>query len=244
MSTNDERSGPDHDGAEGKGPSEISVWERPIGRRAFLGTVFTGLGALVLMSRSGGLTRAVSKVTESVKPGGAWRIYAVQSPMPVFNPATFTLKIGGEVENPIELSWDEVLSWPSVKKTSDFHCVTGWSVMDARWQGILPREIIDRVKPTSKAAYVSMLSLEEPYVDQVTIEQFLYKENLLAYRLDEEPLSREMGSPLRMILPEMYGYKGVKWLKELRFDSEMQLGYWEQRGYDVDAYVGKSNGRA
>jgi DMSO/TMAO reductase YedYZ molybdopterin-dependent catalytic subunit len=223
-------------------PTELTVWERQIGRRGFLGTVFTGLGALVLLSRASGVTRVVSKVTESVKPDGGWRIYAVQSPMPVFEPDTYTLKISGEVEHPMELTWDEVRDWPSTKTTADFHCVTGWSVMDVQWEGILPSEIIDRVKPTTNAKFVSMLSLEEPYVDQVSMEQFLHADNVLAHTMDGEPLTREHGSPLRMVLPQMYGYKGVKWVKELRFDSEMQLGYWEQRGYDADAYVGNSNG--
>ena len=223
-------------------PAEVSAWQRPIGRRAFLGTVFTGLGALVLRSRSSGVSRAVSKVTESVKSGGGWRIYAVQNPMPVFDPVSYTLRVTGEVANPIELSWDEVEAWMSTSRTSDFHCVTGWSVLDVRWKGILPKEIIERVQPTSKAKFVSMLSLEEPYVDQVTMEQFLHEENLLAHTMDGKPLTREHGSPLRMVLPQMYGYKGVKWVKELRFDTKQMPGYWEQRGYDVDAYVGNSNG--
>jgi len=223
-------------------PTELTPWERPIGRRAFIGTVFTGIGALVLLSRATGVTRALDKVTEAVKPGGGWRIYAVQSPMPVFDPKSFTLKIGGEVENPIELSWDEVSEWMSHKKTSDFHCVTGWSVMDVRWEGILPKDIIDRVKPKKSAKFVTMKSLEEPYVDQVSMEQFLHSDNVLAHTMDGEPLTREHGSPLRMVMPQMYGYKGVKWLNELRFDTKMELGYWEVRGYDADAYVGKSNG--
>ncbi|MCW2926578.1 MAG: molybdopterin-dependent oxidoreductase [Thermoleophilia bacterium] len=224
------------------GPAEVSAWERPIGRRAFLATVASGIGALFVLSRFGDVTRAVSRVTESVKPGGGWRIYAVESPMPVFEPDDFTLKITGEVENPVELSWDEVQSWASNRLTSDFHCVTGWSVMDVKWQGILPSEIIERVKPKPSAKFVSMLSLERSYMDQVTMEQFTVEGNVLAHTMDGLPLTREHGSPLRMVLPEMYGYKGVKWVRELRFDSEMMPGYWEQRGYDVDAYVGRSNG--
>lgn len=232
---------PDREDASER-PREVSAWERPIGRRAFLGVVATGIGAMALLSRSNGLNRAISRVTESVKPGGSWRIYAVSSPMPVFDPSTYTLKIGGEVERPLELDWDEVMSLPSTSNVSDFHCVTGWSVSDVRWTGISPAEIVRRVRPTSRARYVTMTSLEDPYVDQVTIDQFLHDQNLLAHSMDGAPLSRAHGSPLRMVLPQMYGYKGVKWVKELRFDAEMSLGYWEQRGYDTDAYVGNSNG--
>ena len=225
-------------------PAEVAAWERPIGRRAFLATIAAGLGGLALLSRSNGITRAVSKVTEAAAGDGGWRIYAVESPMPEFDPASYTLRISGAVEEPIELSWDEVQEWMSSRRTSDFHCVTGWSVMDVKWDGILPKEIIDRVRPKPEATHVSMLSLERSYMDQVTIEQFLHEENVLAHSMDGEPLTREHGSPLRMVLPEMYGYKGVKWVRELRFDTKQIAGYWERRGYDVDAYVGNSNGIA
>ncbi|MCW2923915.1 MAG: molybdopterin-dependent oxidoreductase [Thermoleophilia bacterium] len=223
-------------------PTELTGWERPIGRGAFLATVLTGLGALTLLSRASGLSRAVTNVTSAVKPGGSWRIYAVASPLPKFDPASYRLRITGAVENPIELGWDEVQAWRSHPITADFHCVTGWSVMDVHWAGILPADIVARVKPTRKAKFVSMHSLEDPYVDQVTMEQFLEAGNVLAHTMDGEPLTREHGAPLRMVLPDMYGYKGVKWVKEIRFDSEQMSGYWEQRGYDTDAYVGRSNG--
>lgn len=225
-------------------PTELTAWERPIGRGAFLGTIAAGLGGLVLLSQTSGLNRAISKAAESVMPGGAWRIYAVESPMPEFDPATFTLKIGGEVEQPIELSWDEVASWHAHKRINDFHCVTGWSVMDVHWKGILPADIVARVRPKPGAKFVTMKSLETSYVDQITLPQFLHEDNVLAHTMDGKPLTREHGAPLRMVLPEMYGYKGVKWVNELRFDTKMMPGYWEQRGYDADAYVGRSNGKS
>ncbi|MCW2921623.1 MAG: molybdopterin-dependent oxidoreductase [Thermoleophilia bacterium] len=223
-------------------PAEVAAWERPIGRRAFLATVAAGVGGLALLSRSSGITRAVSKVTEAASGDGGWRIYAVESPMPEFDPASFSLKISGAVEEPIELTWPEVEEWAGARRTADFHCVTGWSVMDVKWDGILPADIVARVRPKPEAKYVSMLSLETSYMDQVTMEQFLHDSNVLAHSMDGAPLTREHGSPLRMVLPEMYGYKGVKWLRELRFDTELIPGYWERRGYDIDAYVGNSNG--
>ena len=47
---------------------------------------------------------------------------------------------------------------------------------------------------------------------------------------------------MRVVIPQMYGYKGVKWLSDIRFDATEPTGYWEQRGYDVDAWIGRSNG--
>jgi hypothetical protein len=224
-------------------PRELSRWEIPMGRRAFLLTVGAGLGALTFLSRASGVSRSFSNAAKSLGVGDGWRIYAVSSPMPTFDPATFELKVSGLVERPMTLRWTEVLQLPQTRHTADFHCVTGWSVMDVHWEGIAPRDIIDLVKPKRHAGFVSMVSAEEPYVDQVTLDQFLAPGNLLAHRMDGKPLTREHGAPLRMVIPAMYGYKGVKWVKELVFGDEMQPGYWEQRGYDADAFVGRSNGR-
>jgi DMSO/TMAO reductase YedYZ molybdopterin-dependent catalytic subunit len=55
-------------------------------------------------------------------------------------------------------------------------------------------------------------------------------------------LAREHGAPVRVVIPEMYGYKGVKWVERITLGADAQPGYWEQRGYDTDAWVGRSNG--
>jgi DMSO/TMAO reductase YedYZ molybdopterin-dependent catalytic subunit len=62
--------------------------------------------------------------------------------------------------------------------------------------------------------------------------------------MDGRPLSRVHGAPLRVVIPQMYVYKEVKWLAEIRFDAERELGFWERRGYDVNAWVGRSKGIA
>ena len=89
---------------------------------------------------------------------------------------------------------------------------------------------------------MTLQSLETPYVDQISLDQFREPDAMLARRQDGKPLTRSHGAPLRLVLPSMYGYKNVKWVRELRFDATAAPGYWEQRGYDVDAWVGKSNG--
>lgn len=212
-----------------------------MGRRAFLGTLAVGMGGLFALST--GLARGVRNAAQALNPGGGWRIYTVASTMPVFDPQTFELKISGHVENPVTLKWSQVASMPGRSQVSDFHCVTGWSVDGVHWEGIDPAHIVDLVKPLPSAKYVSAISAEEPYVDQISIGQFLLPDTLLARHMDRKPITREHGAPLRMVIPSMYGYKGVKWVRELRFDERQEPGYWEVRGYDTDAFVGHSNGR-
>ena len=86
------------------------------------------------------------------------------------------------------------------------------------------------------------VSAEVPYQDSLTLEQALLPDVMLAYEMDGKPLSRPHGAPVRLVMPEMYGYKSVKWVNRIELGTTMQLGYWEQNGYDVDAWLGRSNG--
>ncbi len=86
------------------------------------------------------------------------------------------------------------------------------------------------------------MSAEEPYNDSLTLEQALLPDVLLAIELDGQPLSRPHGAPARVVIPEMYGYKGVKWLNRIELLPRQPTGYWEGLGYDQNAWVGRSNG--
>jgi DMSO/TMAO reductase YedYZ molybdopterin-dependent catalytic subunit len=214
---------------------------RRIGRAAFLGALGAGLAGIVIAPRIGG---GVNRILGTVLPvpQDGWRIYNVAPPLPRFDPATYRLRVSGLVARPLHLSWPEVAALPGVAQTSDFHCVTGWSVPGVRWAGVRGRAVLELARPSPAARYVTVFSLEEPYADQISIEQLALPDVMLARAMDGRPLSREHGAPLRLVIPEMYGYKGVKWVSGLRFDSRPGLGFWEQRGYDVDAWVGRSNG--
>jgi DMSO/TMAO reductase YedYZ molybdopterin-dependent catalytic subunit len=231
-----------------EGPTETPREGLPIGRAALLGTLAAGIAGIAVAPKlSSLLSDAVPTVPGGFGDllpgiGGGWRIYSVQSPLPVFHPATFELNITGLVERPMRLRWREVAALPGKRQISDFHCVTGWSVTKVHWEGIRPQTIVDLVQPKPSATFVSLQSLEDPYVDQITMKQFMAPDVMLARHMDGKPLTRSHGSPLRLVLPSMYGYKGVKWVRELRFGNVLQPGFWEQRGYDIDAFIGKSNG--
>lgn len=233
----------------GRGEDEGRSAGAPIGRAAFLGMIAAGAAGIVIApSISGGVNRVVSSLiparVSSAISGGGWRIYSVSPPMPAFDPGSYTLRIGGLVERPRILRWRDVAALPGDEQVSDFQCVTGWSVEGVRWEGIRPATLIDLVSPLPRARYVSFVSLEAPYADQITLDQFRLDDVMLARGMDGRPLSRAHGAPLRIVIPQMYGYKGVKWLSEIRFDAEREPGFWERRGYDADAWVGRSNGIA
>ncbi len=221
----------------------------PLGRATFLGTIAAGVGGIALLSRyAGSVQRAVESVSSAVPvvneivPTSGWRIYTVADTMPRFDPARFRLKVTGLVDQPLDLSWSAFTALPQATQVSNFHCVTGWSVDGVHWGGVRPQTLIDLARPQAAARYVTFVSLEDPYVDQLSLQQFMKPDVLLASHQDGLPLRREHGAPLRLVIPEMYGYKNVKWLGEIQFAARPDPGYWEVRGYDIDAWVGRSNG--
>jgi DMSO/TMAO reductase YedYZ molybdopterin-dependent catalytic subunit len=109
------------------------------------------------------------------------------------------------------------------------------------WQGIRLSTLWELARPQVDARYVNFVSMEHPYADTLTLGQTMLPNVMLAHSMDGAPLSRAHGAPLRLVIPEMYGYKNVKWVQRIELVSRSQPGFWEQRGYDVDAWVGRSN---
>ncbi len=218
---------------------------RPYGRRAFLALVGGGLSSL-LWARP--LWRLISPVTEllpsqvrNVLPSG-WRIYTVAATMPVFDPQRWRLRIDGLVARPLTLTYAELRALPRAEQTSDFHCVTGWSVKNVHWAGVRFRDLLAAARPQPSARALTFVSAERPYVDSLTLEEAYLKDAMLAYEMDGKPLPRPHGAPARVVIPEMYGYKNVKWVERIVVTDRPLDGYWELRGYDRDAWVGHSNG--
>jgi DMSO/TMAO reductase YedYZ molybdopterin-dependent catalytic subunit len=220
--------------------------ERRIGRAVFLTSLAGGLSSLVwgkpVWDRISGAVSPVAATLVPILPTQGWRIYTVADRMPEFDAATWKLTVGGRVERPLTLSYDELRALPRAEQVSDFHCVTGWSVHNVRWAGVRLRDVFAGAKPTFDAHGVEFVSAEVPYVDYLTTREALLHDVLLAYEMDGKPLPREHGAPVRLVIPEMYGYKNVKWVSAVNLVPAAADGYWEQLGYDRDAWVGRSNG--
>jgi DMSO/TMAO reductase YedYZ molybdopterin-dependent catalytic subunit len=218
---------------------------RRYGRGLFLATVAGGLTSLAWGKPVWSRVSAALSPAEGLipfVPTSGWRIYTVSGSMPSFDPATWRLNVGGLVEQELSLSHSELLALPRVTQVSDFHCVTGWTVKNVHWTGVRITDIFAKVKPTPEANGLQFVSAEKPYLDYLTMEQALLHDVMLAYAMNGKPLAREHGAPVRLVIPEMYGYKNVKWLSQINLVPEAQTGYWEYLGYDRDAWVGRYNG--
>jgi DMSO/TMAO reductase YedYZ molybdopterin-dependent catalytic subunit len=219
---------------------------RRYGRRGFVLLVAGGLSSLAWagpVSRVlAPLTSAGSQLVGNLLPIGGWRIYTISGTMPLFDPATWRLEIDGLVKRPRSLSYHQLQALPKAEQISDFHCVTGWTVANVHWAGVRFADLFELVQPLPTATAVRFVSAERPYEDSLTLEQLRSADAMLAYELGGAPLSRPHGAPARVVFPEMYGYKGVKWLTRMELVAQQPQGYWEQNGYDQDAWVGDSNG--
>lgn len=220
---------------------------RPYGRRAFLGLLAAGLTSFAWARPASRvfapLTSQFSALAGDLIPVGGWRIYTISGSMPVFDPESWRLEITGLVRHPLRLRYDELLALPRAHQVSTFHCVTGWTVKDVRWAGVRFEHLLARADPLPSARAIRFVSLEEPYDDSLTLQQALLPDVMLAYEMDGQPLTRAHGSPARVVIPEMYGYKGVKWLTRMELVATQPTGFWEGLGYDQNAWVGRSNGR-
>ena len=188
------------------------------------------------------LTSTFSQAVGNLFPVGGWRIYTISGSMPIFDRGSYELEVTGLVRKPRTFTYDELLALPQSHQVSTFHCVTGWTVKDVRWSGVRFQHLLDAVQPLPSARAIRFDSLEVPYNDSLTLDQARLHDAMLALGMDGQPLSRPHGSPARVVIPEMYGYKGVKWLNRIELVSRQPTGYWEGLGYDQDAWVGRSNG--
>ena len=149
---------------------------------------------------------------------------------PAFDPATWTLQIMGDVEVPLQFTWDEFRKLPRVEQVSDFHCVTTWSKLDVPWAGVSMRTIAELTRPQESARFV-IAQCGEGYATNLPIAAALDDDALLAYELDGQPLPIEHGGPLRLIVPKLYAWKSAKFLRALKFAATDEPGFWEKRGY-------------
>ncbi|HEY4197905.1 MAG TPA: molybdopterin-dependent oxidoreductase [Mucilaginibacter sp.] len=145
------------------------------------------------------------------------------------------LEITGAVEHPLKLSWKEFMTLPQTKDTSDFHCVTTWSKLNMHWKGVRLIDLAALAQPSSEVTNVLCYGYDN-YTTNLSIEEALKPDVLLVHTFEGQPLVIEHGGPVRMITPQLYAWKGSKWIKRIEFLTEKKRGFWEDRGYSDTAY--------
>jgi DMSO/TMAO reductase YedYZ molybdopterin-dependent catalytic subunit len=214
-----------------------------------------GFGAIGIIAGSSiqrGVDTALRPITEhdptglsALLPGEDYfQIYTVTDGYPYESPATYTLTVDGLVDTPLTLSIADLQTMPPTTLVKDFQCVTGWRVSNVHWQGVTLATLLDRagVQPSGVALHFE--SFDGTYTESLTLDQARRPDVIAAYSMLGGPVSREHGGPVRLYVAPMYGYKSCKWLSRITVTDRVEPGYWETEGnYDVNAWVGDSNGR-
>jgi DMSO/TMAO reductase YedYZ molybdopterin-dependent catalytic subunit len=153
---------------------------------------------------------------------------------PRFDPARWTFRCYGLVEQETTWTWPEFLELPRVTITSDIHCVTRWSKLDNVWEGVSIREIVGRVKPRPEAAFV-LQHADPDYTTNTALDDLVQDDGILALKHNGRDLEPDHGGPLRLVLPRLYFWKSSKWLRAFEFLDVNPPGFWEQNGYHMHA---------
>src|SRR2546423_13706723 len=181
-------------------PEPPSSSEHRYGRGGFLLLVAGGASSLLW---AGPVSRVLSPVTSAgsqlvgnLFPVGGWRIYTISGSMPIFDPSSWRLEIGGLVKRPRILTYDELTALPKAEQVSTFHCVTGWTVNNVHWGGVRFQQLFDLVQPLPSATAVRFVSLERPYEDSLTIDHLSLAGPIVRLRLRGQPPLAPPRSPV------------------------------------------------
>jgi len=202
-----------------------------------IGSMFLSVLAIMYLDRVSVVSRTIEYV-RNVLPPKQYQVSKLRvlniEPVPSFDEDTWSFEIYGLVRNPMKLSYSELKALPRTTIVSDFHCVTGWTKFDNKWEGVKLSTLMDIAKPLNRAKY-ALIFTDQPYTTSLPLNDLRRDDVLLAYRLDDTELPTKYGGPLRLVVPHKYGYKSAKWVRGIKFIEEHELGYWEARGYSDTA---------
>ncbi|HIE91209.1 MAG: molybdopterin-dependent oxidoreductase [Methylophilaceae bacterium] len=154
---------------------------------------------------------------------------------PEITQENWQLKVFGLVEKELMLDWQAFQELNHITDVSDFHCVTRWSQLDMDWEGVRVRDVLEMAVPLTNAKFVTMHGYDG-YTTNLPLDALLDDDVLIAHSVLGEPLTKEHGGPVRMVVPKRYAWKGTKWLKSIELHAFDKRGFWEVRGYHNDAF--------
>lgn len=144
------------------------------------------------------------------------------------------LRITGLVKKPADIDFNTLQTLSVIEDVSDFHCVTGWSQYDLKWKGVRFSDLAKHVGVRPEAKYI-FVTASDGYSTNLSLEEALKYDVLIAFEVDGKSLPKEHGGPIRMITPQLWAWKGAKWISGIEFLKENRRGFWEEKGYSNSA---------
>lgn len=151
-------------------------------------------------------------------------------PTPFIPLERWSFTIEGLVREKVSWNWEEFLKLPSQTYVVDISCVTKWTHLDMKWEGVSVDTLLEHVELDRKAMYVTAFS-HEGYTTNMPLTDILNGKAFVAYQYDGKPLAPEHGGPARLVVPALYFWKSAKWVSGLRLMEKDKSGFWESAGY-------------
>lgn len=152
--------------------------------------------------------------------------------VPTYEPGEWSLSIGGLVDKPYVLTFEELTALPSITLTTDIHCVTKWSKFDTVWRGVRVRDLLDVAGVQEGATHI-MGHAEFGYTANLPLVDATLDESLVVWEFDNVPIEPIHGGPVRLLVPNLYFWKSPKWLRGIEVRDSDQPGFWERNGYHM-----------
>jgi DMSO/TMAO reductase YedYZ molybdopterin-dependent catalytic subunit len=186
----------------------------------------------------GGAERDPTGLTGLLPNGGGFRYYSATSSVPRKDAETYRLTVDGLVDHPATYTMADRRALPQTRMVRDVQCVTGWRV-----PGVRLSQLLDASGARSAAGAVRFICFDGAYSETLTLEQARRADVLVALRMQDKDIGHSHGGPVRLYVAPMYFYKSAKWLSGITVTENAEPGCWEACDYDIDDWVGRSNGR-
>ncbi|MGH9021246.1 MAG: molybdopterin-dependent oxidoreductase [Acidimicrobiales bacterium] len=215
-----------------------------VGRRLFLGLAALGAAGVAFGADAQRfLGKKLGSGIASLLPGGDhFRIYSVTGTFPAISDDEYRLKISGLVDTPATFTLSDLKSMPSINMVKAFQCVTGWRVPDVPWRGVPLSHLLDSAGVHPSAVALAFDSYDHADSESLSLAQAHLPDVIVAYEMLGGPVTRAHGGPVRLVVPQMYGYKSLKWLSGIRVVDRVEPGYWELNGYPVNGWLDGTTG--
>ena len=241
----------------------IDRWELPAMAQGEVDVPFTDIPATFAPVPAAGTRRMLDlrKIDGLITPSDQF-FFIQHFDRPAIDGSAHRLSVTGLVKKPVELSLADLQSMRSVDLVNGYECsgngpqaIQGMA-SNGRFTGVRLRDVLNRVGVDDKAREVvffgadrgnedvvfrqNTLKLEQQFARSITIENAMKPDPLIAWALNGQPLHRDNGFPLRLIMPGWYGVANVKWLSQIRLQEERFLGNYQARWYRTIRAVGGS----
>ncbi len=182
----------------------------------------------------------IAGLTTRITPNEEHYVVDAALVKPRVDVATWRLEVKGQVEEPFALTYDELLDLEAVEQVHTLECISnpvgGDLISTAVWTGVPLRALLARARPKEGAFDVVLRSVDD-YSDSFPIAKAMEPRTLVAYLMNGRTLPLDHGYPARVLVPDIYGMKNVKWLRSIEVATFDYLGYWQERGWSDIAIV-------